>query len=502
VRIPFPERVPINRVAIFTVALFAIQWFEGTPLYFCLGCSAFILISAFAFNAGGGLTHISGAYIFFYSLLVVIIGISYKAFLGEPAQSNLVDPRTDIEAYVGSIAALYAAVVVSRRLSRKTALLQNWLKESDMYRASVGCLVVGIAGGSAILALGEGAAVLGSAFNQLNQLAPLAIIIAVIYEIRRSGGTRSINMVFVVGAAYMIVNGGIMGFSKQGLLLPFLCWILPVCALRFRLSAWQMTSILLFIVVFFRYLSPYAQYGRGQLPLNPTVAQRLNVALPLLEHPEKTRQLYNQTISALGGPTGLNAYYNTPQGFWERLQFVSVDDKLIDITDRGKIIGLLPLKLAFINAVPHFLWPNKPGINAGNYYAHEINGEDPFEGDTETGITFTATSEAYHVAKWVGVLFVAPILWCMLFIEFDSLFGDLRGTPWGLLVLADIAHVAPEGALTGVIYQLTFGVEILVFCAFFTTWFAPLFAIPILGPDRQKSEHIAFALPPTPPVPR
>ncbi|HEV2620001.1 MAG TPA: hypothetical protein VGU23_08715, partial [Acidobacteriaceae bacterium] len=98
-RIPFPERFPIDRAVLFAAALFLIQWLEGTPLYFCAGCMVFILIATLAFNAGGGLTRISGAYVFFYSMLVVVVGLCYKAFLGEPAQSNLVAPRTDIELY-------------------------------------------------------------------------------------------------------------------------------------------------------------------------------------------------------------------------------------------------------------------------------------------------------------------------------------------------------------------------------------------------------------------
>ena len=43
-RIPFPERVPIGGVAVFAVALFLVQWLEGTALYFSAGCVAFILI--------------------------------------------------------------------------------------------------------------------------------------------------------------------------------------------------------------------------------------------------------------------------------------------------------------------------------------------------------------------------------------------------------------------------------------------------------------------------
>ena len=110
-RIPFPERVPIDRVALFAVALFAIQLLEGTAPYFAFGCSAFILISAFAFNTAGGLARTSGVYVFFYSVLVVIVGVCYKAFLGEPGQSNLLQPHTTIEVYVGGSTAMLAAVV-------------------------------------------------------------------------------------------------------------------------------------------------------------------------------------------------------------------------------------------------------------------------------------------------------------------------------------------------------------------------------------------------------
>ena len=154
----------MNRVAIFAVALFAIQMLEGTALYFSVGCVAFILVAALAFNTAGGLTRASGAYVFAYSVLVVIIGLCYKAFLGEPADSNLLDPHTDIEVYVGGITAMLAAVIVSRRFSRKSGLLQNLLKESEMYRSSVGCIAFGIAGMFIIALLGQSGALLQTAF--------------------------------------------------------------------------------------------------------------------------------------------------------------------------------------------------------------------------------------------------------------------------------------------------------------------------------------------------
>jgi len=481
VRIPFPERVPLDRVALFAAVLFAIQRYQGTALYFSIGCAAFILIATVAFNAAGGLTRASGAYIFFYSVLVFIIGVSYKAFLGEPADSNLLDPQTDIEAYVACIAGLLVAALIARRFSRRTGLLQELMKESQMYRSSVGCMVFGVGGGFLIALLGAEGARLSSAFTQLDQLIPLGIIIGVMYEIRRSGGTRSINTPTALFAAFYFFNWGLLNFSKQGMLLPILCWALPVCALQYRLTQRQVITGLMAAFLIFYYLFPYAQYGRDFRGDNPSFSNNLQVALPLLEHPEETRKQYAEAADV--SPPG---YYNTSQGFWDRLQFISVDDGLINATDQGKEFGLWPVKAVFLNVIPHVIWPDKPDLRLGNTYMHEYSPNMPEE-DTTTGIAYSPTAESYHWAKWLGVLVVAPLLWLMLFLVYDALFGDLRASPWGLLAMVQIAHIGPEDGIAGTIVLCTFGVEIFVFCALFATYIAPYFAIAVLGPDRRVS---------------
>ncbi len=479
-RIPFPERVPLNRVAIFAGALFAIQMYQGTPFYFSAGCVAFILIAAFAFNAAGGLTRSSGAYVFFYSLLVVIVGLCYKAYLGEPAQSNLLVPQTDIAAYLGSIAAMFVAVLLSRRLSRKSGLMQNLLKESGMYRASIGCIVFGIAGVFIIALLGDEGATINRAFTQINYLIPLGIIIGVMYEIRHTHGRRSVNLPVAFSIVFVFIFLGLFSFSKSGMLLPLICWVLPVCALRYRLTSLQMGSCIFALFIIFHYLTPYADYGRNFRGEANTTSEKFALTVRLLEHPNQTRQKYLD--STVGDNPG---YYNTPQGFWGRLQFISVDDSLINITDHGHVFGLWPIKATFLNAIPHFIWPNKPPLILGNNYMHEINGQPLDEGDTSTGISFSATGEAYHWAKWVGVLIAAPLIWLLLFVVLDSLIGDIRTSPWGLLVLAMLSHTAPEGMLSGAIAFLTFGVEAIIFCALFATFVAPFFATAVLGPERR-----------------
>jgi hypothetical protein len=241
----------------------------------------------------------------------------------------------------------------------------------------------------------------------------------------------------------------------------------------------QVLSCLLAVFVVFHYLVPFAQYGRNFRGTNVTLSQKIDIAAQLLEHPEDTREKFEED-------TTYTTYYNTPQGFWDRLQFISVDDSLINLTDQGRVFGLVPLVLSAENAVPHVFWPDKPNFSLGNIYTHEINGEAQGEGDTDTGISFSPTAEAYHMARWVGILVVAPLVWFLAFVVFDSLFGDVRATPWGLLALAMISHFAPEGQLSGLIYLVTYGSEMLIFCALFATWFAPALGDAIVGPNRGR----------------
>jgi hypothetical protein len=477
VRLPFPERIPLDKAAVFAILLFAIQLLQGTEMYFAAGCVAFIFLTTIAFNIAGGLTRPSGAYIFFYSMLVVIVGICYKAVLWEPAQSHLLDPHTTILVYVAGMGGMLLAALISKRFSRKVGLLQNVLREDLMYRSAVGCIVFSIGAPFLIFMLGSAGARLGSAFNQLNQLSALAILIGVMYEIRRSGGTRSMNAPVAFAIVYVFVLYGLLGFSKQGLLTPLFCWFLPVCAMRYKLSHLQVAAGFVWLLIVFEVLVPYSQYGRRFVTQNPSTQVRIQVATRLLSDPVGMRAKYKEGEEVSG-----SMYYNTPQGFWDRLNFIGTDDSLINVTDQGHVFGYLPVIASFSNVVPRVFWPNKVAYSFGNMYAHEIGGIS--DEDTTTGISFSPTAEAYHLGRWVGLLIVAPLVWTFVFIVLDSLIGDTRVTPWGLLCLTLLSHAAPETGLEGAIYLASFGVEIMTFSALFSTWVAPLVAISILGHKR------------------
>lgn len=494
-RIPFPIRIPLSYSCAFAVALCVIQVLEGTSATFSLLSFAFIVIATFAFNVAGGFARPSGSYIFFYAVLAVIVGLTYKALLGEAADTNLSAPRTTMLVYVAGISAMSGAAYLKRVLLPAKGLLDNSTQRVDLNAASVGCVIVGLAiyavgvltikvGGTADERYANNSGTVLSALNQVNLFLPLGLILGVTHTIRRSGGKRFLNPTVIIAGALSIIFFGLIGTSKQGLFLPVICVMAAAAALRYRFSTGQVAAFMAAMAFAFYYLVPYIQYAKP-LVQSPSYAETVSNAYAMLTDLEFDRQ---QTAEA--GQEAIEDddysihYFNTAQGIFDRLQMISIDDALISVTEQGHVFGLTPLLFDVYNLVPHFIWPDKPLIALGNIYSHEIGlahyssrGED----DNTTGISFSPTADAFHMARWSGVLLVAPALWFCCFFAMDYVCGDTRRSPWGLLMFAMCAHIAPEGMMHGPFYLMTVGPIIVIFVALLS-----VYVLPVIGNAMMK----------------
>jgi hypothetical protein len=478
VRLPFPERISLLYVVLFATLLFAVQLVEGTSLLFAICSCLFVTIAAVAFNLAGGLTRPSGAYIFFYSVLGLIIGLIWKAILGEAADSNLTVPLVTIQVYLGGICAMLAAVFISRRLALKRAILRNLLTDANMQNATIGCMVTG--GALTLLLLFPVPGTVYGTISQLNRFLFLAVLLGVTHQIKKTGGTSSVSLPVLISFLIMFCNG-VFGFSKEGMITPLLCWAIAASSMRYRVSLIQIVGGVLATFFIFHYLVPYSQYGRNYK--TDSASENLSTSISMLSNLGYVREQYLEIEAASVEDHSLS-YFNTPQGFFERLQMIGMDDKLINITEQGQVYGLYPIVAYFENLVPHFFWPNKPRLNFNTMYAQEIGGVIP-EDDMTTGISFTPTAEGFHLARWTGLFLVAPILWIMLFTLFDSLCGDARKAPWGLLAIMLFAHAAPESGLGGgVVYMLGFGAFIIIFAAYTCAYLMPIVGTLVVGPEK------------------
>jgi hypothetical protein len=477
VRLPFPESIPFVSAFFFAMMLCIIQLIQGTNPTFSLGCFAYILVATIAFNVAGGFTRASGAFIFFNSVLGVVIGLCVKVYLGEAADSNLMTPLLTIAVYLFGMCMMLVAVFLSKKLRLRRAVMGKMITDSNMQTATVGCLVAGIFMIFAGYVIPGGSGSLLSALNQLNRFFPLAIILGVIHTIRRSGGTRSVNMPVFLAAALMFTVG-LLGYSKEGMLAPFAAYLLAAASQRYRISRNQILLGILATIFVFQYLVPYAQYGRTFREESGEV--NLQTSLDLLSNLGYVRQQYLET-SAGAYEERVLGYYNAPQGFFDRLEMISIDDALIHQTEQFGVFGLMPMVQAVQNLVPHFLWKDKPQFLSGNAFAHEVG--ILADADESTGISFSSTASAFHLAGWKGVFLLAPANWFLLFLIFDSLCGDVRKAPWGLLVIVLFAHAAPEGDITTILYMCSYTVYALTFAAIMGAYIMPVFGTFFIGPQ-------------------
>lgn len=454
-----------------------VEIYQGTSLIFALSAWVFIVVAGIAFNLAGGLTRPSGGYVFFYALLAVIFGLVEKAALGEAADSNLAVPVLTMQVYAGSMFAMLVAVVLARKLTLKRPLLANLVSDAEMGHAAYGCFVTGLA--LILLGLFEPAEAGGvlSALQQVNRFLPMAMILGIVYEMRRTGGRRSVNPAVAI-SGLAIFGQGLLGFSKEGLFTPLTCWLIAVASQGYRLSRAQIVTWSCTIFILVHFFVPYAQYGRNIA--GEDMGNRIHVVFTLLGDLEGTRTKYKEDAE----DSTRQGYFNTNQGFLDRLQMILPDDSLHGLTERIGPIGPAPLIFSFENLVPRFLWPNKPTIKWGNLYARQMGLISP--DDTTTGISFSPAGEAYHLARWSGVFFWAPLIWTMLFFVFDSLCGDTRRSPWGLLALAIFAHAAPESGITGPVYLMSYIAAGIVFAALAAAYVMPLLGTLIKGPARSQ----------------
>jgi hypothetical protein len=483
VRLPFPERIPFVPACYFAGFLCAIQLLEKTDGIFALCCLLFILLTVAAFNLAGGFSRPSGAFVFFFATLTLIVGLCWKAILREPADSNLQSPRLTISIYLADICGVLVAVLISRKLATRRALLKDLVTDANMQRATVGCMITGfLIFFAGFLPYSEGGAsgTILSALTQINQFFPLAIVLGTIHTIRRSGGKRSVNLPVLVSMVFSF-GLGVYGFSKQGMIGPLICWLLAAASQRYKVTKTQVAGVLLSAYLIAHYLVPFAQYGRAFR--GETASENIAVVVSLLSNLGEVREEYLE--SSYIDPELDVAYYNyfdSRQGFLDRLQMIAMDDALISYKSKtSTFVGFLPILQGFENFVPHFIWKDKPTINYGNIYAHEIGllADDDFS----TGISFSAVAESYVLMGWTSVILVAPAIWILLFTVFDSLCGDVRKFPLGVVVVVVFAHIAPEGALGGLIYAVGYVAFGIVFAAVTSTYVMPIIGTFVLGPE-------------------
>ena len=472
-RLILPEYIPLNWTAVFAGVLLLVQLWQGTDLRFAGLHFLFLVIWIYAFNTAGGFRRISGAYVFWYGLLTVPVGTIIKALMNDRADSNTWTPVRTMLMYVISMLLVLGAVIVVRKFMdgrESVAEAINRKRPPRYLEAAIGLFALS-------LALQSGAYFLPFQLyltvHQLDQTMPLCIILATIYVIESSGYRRTLGVANAVPIAYAFWTA-LAGFSKLGILLPFVAWLLGVAYTRFRLRVVHMAAIALVSWYSVYALTPLAQVGRNVVTTGDPNERSMAAVRMLMNIGEVRREF--QQAEADSFESGSDFFSREVSGFWVRMTRFPGDDRLISYTSHGNYVGWAGVEWSLLNLIPHMLLPNKDQYSVeastGNYYAREIGIIN--SSDTTTGISFSTVAEAYHIGGWTAVLLFLPVLLVVFLIVTEATCGDLRVTPWGLVVALYLSHVAPESGVDGLISFITFGNFGMIFTVILSSFVAPL----------------------------
>ncbi len=482
--LPLPTRVPLFYAVVCTSLLVLVQLLEGTDPRYSALTFAFFMLSTFAFNIAKGLSRPSGAYIFFFSVLVVDVGTVYKALLGQPAQTGLQQPLLTMGAYVGTMAAMLLAAFATRKIATSEdgmAALLN-VRRINFTESSLGCLLIyALLTGAQQVLPGGGGQVL-HAIAIINPFLPLGLLLATIAAVRNSGGVRSTNAISLVALGYS-QYAGLLSFSKQGMFTPFVCWLLGCAWARFRLRLVHFVVIGVFAVLAQKVFFPLSSLR------NDVVTGTQDERHALIEHYMTHPAEFQRRTHEWEPPSDFEwrtLYYGQPQGLWDRLTMMPNDSMLISFSDQGHYFGYRAMQFYFENWVPHVIDRHKlEGISVGgNAYSHEMGGLA--EADTTTGISFSPTAEAFHIDGWRGVLLLQPAIFLLLFVTVDAVCGDVRRQPWGLFPLLAFSHLAPEALLGGAVTATWYGNLSILLAIFVCGYITPVLGMLLSGNKTSR----------------
>jgi hypothetical protein len=82
------------------------------------------------------------------------------------------------------------------------------------------------------------------------------------------------------------------------------------------------------------------------------------------------------------------------------------------------------------------------------------------------------------------------LFWFVTFTLFDSLCGDVRKSPWGLIIIIVFSHLAPEGGVGGMVYAMGYITAALFFSAYMAAYLMPIVGDLAIGPNRRPIQFI------------
>jgi hypothetical protein len=480
-----PFALPFTREQLVFVlglaALFLVgQLVTGTSVEVASLFGVAVLFGMLAVFAGGGLRSAFGC---LNAVLVgkfLLIGITIKMLVLEPADGTLKAPLTTASVMAIGFLGLFLGTLVQSRIACPEYFSMNRPISDRMLLSFSIALFCGsyLSYFAEIIATGGGDGIqtggwLGIA-RAMASLRSFAIVPPMLYLWRmrtRLWMTHPAILAVLVWSAGV----GVFSTSKQEAIEPLAFYVL-VGFMRYgmrniRLWGLVFTGLLYYSVIVF----PYSQYVRHNGGREGTLEQRAAITKDIF-----LRILNDSTFRAeTTQHATANSYFDKPALTpFNRLAMVGEADRLIAGTEHQKAFTEWEtITWGFKLLTPSFLSPDKPVFEAGNYLGHIVDDVGP--ADETTQISYGVMANFYNAFGLPGVFLGTTLLFAGFYYWIRIFLGDARwtGRPttsalWFIWIVATFQHSIVESTVSGLIASLSFPV-ILGILYIASKWMSP-----------------------------
>jgi hypothetical protein len=438
-RIIFPKAIPLFPLLIFLAAVVLVQIIQGTDPVFALLMLMAQLAAVVAFNRMGGMTHMAGALCLFAILPNVTVPEFTHILLRQPGDYNLQHPLVTAGVCAGYFASLMTAALLVSSMSRPVALI-DYIHFSIFELRIISVVSCVFAVSLAIRQLTLGGPVQdGSLLAALNHFeAPMlatSVMLGTYVRIVTTNGRSAMNW-YVAFLLVVSVIPGLLNASKEGMLVPLLCWVMVVASSRHRFTWFGTLGLVTVAIGAWVFVYPFSQNARGPVRESDSISDRVSLIIQFLRDPSAfPDSISNSEESSEFGTD------SSKVNIIARWSLLKSNDMLIDADFRSGYTSIDRYAPVLLSVVPHAFWPDRPGYILSNELGHKA-GFRMAESDFTTGISIGSPGLFFDLGGWVALIVYTLTFFIAFYFVAIRLIGSSETSIWGLVPIGVFANVA------------------------------------------------------------
>ena len=241
---------------------------------------------------------------------------------------------------------------------------------------------------------------------------------------------------YIASLLILAVVPGVLSASKEGMLLPFLCWLVVVASSRHRFSWYGILGLAAVLFVALTFVYPFSQNARFPVRGAGTLSEKIDLIVEFIRDPSRFPDTTStsEESSEFGTAT-------SKVGIIARYSVLPSIGMLIDGDQKLGFTSIERYAPVLVSVVPHALWPDRPVPITSNELGHKA-GFKMGAGDTTTGIAIGSPALFFDLGGWLALMVYTLLCFAVFFLLAIRVVGDSSAGIWGLVLIGTEGNLA------------------------------------------------------------